>query len=504
MATNNQTKTLIFFSLISVICIISSAHLQSHKNGFISVTISEKGLDFVKDFLIDKAVSSITPLELPDIEKTVKIILIGKVKVVLSNIVIYHIDVSKSKVELDDDGVTITASKATANLSMDWMYTYKNWLVQVTDKGKAFVQVEDLEVELTTGLKNKEGSLKLSVEESKCDVDDIDIKVEGGASWLYQGLVDAFSDHIENAVEKAILGKINEGVSKIGSLLASLPKEIKVDDTSELNVTFVGDPILDDASIGFMINGLFIPTHGALSSPHLHQISKHSTPCYDHPKMIAMSLHEDVFNSASAVYFNAGLMKWRVDKIPDQSLLNTTKWIEVAPQLYKQYPNDKMVLDILSSSPPSVRVSDGKMEATVSGDVTINVLNDGEVIPVACVSLAFSASGFATISGNNLTGGIDLNEFSLSAKWSKIGNLQIDVIEPMISEVLKDGLLPQLNLFLMQGFPLPLIHGFQLRDAKVVYANSAITVCSDVVFVEDLQFSTKYSFQNILNFGLFM
>ncbi|KAH9607227.1 hypothetical protein KSS87_021291 [Heliosperma pusillum] len=382
--------------------------------------------------------------------------------------------------------------------------TVRKQFMAVSGNENSISLVEDLEVELTTSLKNNEGSLKLSVLESKCDVDDIDIKVEGGASWLYQGVVDAFSDHIEDAVENAILGKLNEGVSKIGSLLATLPTEIKVDDTSELNVTFIGDPILDDASIGFVINGLFIPTHGALTSPHLHQISQASDPCYDPPKMIAMSLHEDVFNSASAVYFNAGLMKWRVDKIPDQSLLNTTKWVEVAPQLYKLYPNDKMLLDFLCSSPPSVRVSDGKVEATVSGDVTINVLNDGKVIPVACVSLAFSASGFATISGNNLTGGIDLNEFSLSAKWSKIGNLQIDVIEPMISEVLKDGLLPQLNLRLMKGFPLPLIHGFKLRDAKVVYADSAITVCSDVVFVEDLQFSTKYSFKNIFNFGLVM
>ena len=41
----------------------------------------------------------------------------------------------------------------------------------------------------------------------------------------------------------------------------------------------------------------------------------------------------------------------------------------------------------------------------------------------------FSASGFAAISGNNLTGCVELNEFSLLAKWSKVGNLQIDVIE---------------------------------------------------------------------------
>ncbi|KAK9689397.1 hypothetical protein RND81_09G056700 [Saponaria officinalis] len=303
MGTFNYIKVLIF---ISIICTISSTQLKSNELGFISVSISEKGLDFVKDFLIDKAVSAITPLELPDIEKNVRIILVGKVKMVLSNIVIYKIDVSSSSVEVDDDGVSITASKATANLSMDWRYTYKNWLVEVTDKGHAFVQVEDMDVELTTSLKNNNGSLKLSLLESKCDVDDIDIKVEGGASWLYQGVVDAFSNHIESAVENAIVKKLNEGVSKIGSLLQSLPTEINIDDTSELNVTFVSDPVLSDSSIGFVINGLFIPTHAAPHSPRLHRISKASGPCQSPAKMIAMSLHEDVFNSASSVYFNLG------------------------------------------------------------------------------------------------------------------------------------------------------------------------------------------------------
>lgn len=49
-----------------------------------------------------------------------------------------------------------------------------------------------------------------------------------------------------------------------------------------------------------------------------------------------------------------------------------------------------------------------------------------------------SASGSVEISGNNLTGGIELNKFDLSVKWSKIGNLETDMIEvrhllPLIS-----------------------------------------------------------------------
>ena len=123
--------------------------------------------------------------------------------------------------------------------------------------------------------------------------------------------MDAFSNHIETAVQDAILKKLSAGISKIDSLLRSLPQEIKVDDTSALNVTVVSDPILSDSFIDFVINGLFTPRHKALMSPYQRQMSKASSPCYSPAKMIAISLHEDVFNSASSVYFNVSHMIWR-------------------------------------------------------------------------------------------------------------------------------------------------------------------------------------------------
>ena len=50
-------------------------------------------------------------------------------------------------------------------------------------------KVEGLEVGLTLGLGNQEGTLKLSLLDWGCYVTDISIKLDGGASWLYQGYV---------------------------------------------------------------------------------------------------------------------------------------------------------------------------------------------------------------------------------------------------------------------------------------------------------------------------
>lgn len=48
-------------------------------------------------------------------------------------------------------------------------------------------KVVGMEVALTLGLENQEESLKLKLKDCGSNVKDISIKLDGGASWLYQG-----------------------------------------------------------------------------------------------------------------------------------------------------------------------------------------------------------------------------------------------------------------------------------------------------------------------------
>lgn len=80
-------------------------------------------------------------------------------------------------------------------------------------------------------------------------------------------------------------------------------------------------------------------------------------------------------------------MHWIVDKFLDQSLLNTAAWRYVYPDLYKKYPNDDMTLNVSVTSPPVIQIAEHGINVTIYLDVTVNVLDADEVIPVACVSL---------------------------------------------------------------------------------------------------------------------
>lgn len=80
-------------------------------------------------------------------------------------------------------------------------------------------------------------------------------------------------------------------------------------------------------------------------------------------------------------------MHWIVDNISDQSLLNTASWRFIIPQLYKMHPNDEINLNISVSSLPTIKIEKQQIDVTIPLDVVIDVLDAGEVIPVAGFSM---------------------------------------------------------------------------------------------------------------------
>ncbi|KAL5125547.1 putative BPI/LBP family protein [Glycine soja] len=270
----------------------------------------------MKELLVNKAISSLASLGLPNIEKTVKIPVVGSVYMVLSNISSYHIDVPSSHVKPGETGISIIASGVTCNLSINWYYSYSTWFVPVKTSDRDRAEVVGMEVALTLGLENQEESLKLKLKDCGSNVKDISIKLDGGASWLYQGF------------------------------------------------------------------------------------------------------------------------------------------------------------------------QNQKAGANIFAYMTIDVLEEDEVIPMACISLVIQGTGLVKIKGNNFVGSIRLNDFQMSSKWSNIGNLRMYLIQPVVWTLIETIFLPYANARLSRGLPLPIIHGFILQNAEIILSTSGLAVCSDVAFAD--------------------
>ncbi|OIS97570.1 putative bpilbp family protein [Nicotiana attenuata] len=87
---------------LSLLLISSTNHVKSNEEGYISVDISNKGLDFAKDFLVQMVESSLVPLDPPKIEKSKHIPFIGTVHMGLPNITVDKIHVISSTVKVGD------------------------------------------------------------------------------------------------------------------------------------------------------------------------------------------------------------------------------------------------------------------------------------------------------------------------------------------------------------------------------------------------------------------
>ncbi|CAH9083618.1 unnamed protein product [Cuscuta europaea] len=464
---------------------ISQSNSSEEQGGFVLVGISNKGLDFAKNILIGTAESSLVPLELPDIKKSVDIPFVGKVEMLLSNITIDRIDVISSTVRTGDTGVVLAVSGATGNITMKWRYSYDTWLlpITITDEGEASVQVDGMSIGLSFSLETKEGSLSLSLLECGCFVEDISITLGGGASWLYQGVLDAFEGKLISAVEDAVSKKIGDGVVKLDSLLQSVPKEVQITKLASLNITFVGDPVISNASVILAIDGLISGDRDITIPLTLYPgYLLPSITCKDPDKMITMFLHENVIKSALSVYFKADKMHLVVDQVPDKSLLNTAEWRFLIPKLYKQYPNDDMSLNISVTSTPTIKIEKQQMYVMVPMDVIINVLHKGEVVPVACISVEINGWASAEVSNGSLGGSVRLDYLTMSLKWSNIGNLHLSLVQMLISSLLRTLVVPLVNLRLLElGYHLPSFHGYELQDAEIFFTDSWITVCSNLV-----------------------
>ncbi|ANM65438.1 lipid-binding serum glycoprotein family protein [Arabidopsis thaliana] len=435
LAKFSYPSTLFFFlemALMKVMTIlvlfvsVSSTLAQSNNGGHISIIVSETGLEFAKDYLIKKVITTTLPLQLPDIENKVKIPLIGKVRMGLSNIQIDAVHVQSSKMETRKDGIILSVLGATANLSMDWSYTYRASFFEISDHGDASVEVKGMNVRITATLVNDNGSLKIASRENDCTVKNIDIHINGGASWLYQGVVDAFQKMIISTVEKTVSTKIVEKMKKLDSFLQSLPKQRKIDDSAAVNLTFTGNPVLGNSSVEVDINGLFMPkgddikVAGSRSSSFFGGVNK---------RMVTISVEEGVFNSATLVYFNAKVMHLVMEETKNGSILSTSDWKLILPELYKHYPDNKMVLNMSVTSPPAVKITENGIDATIQLDIAFDVQDSGENLSVARLSTILSVACSTEIVKNNLIGSLRLNDFNATMKWSKIGEFQTNYVQ---------------------------------------------------------------------------
>jgi hypothetical protein len=108
----------------------------------ILVTLSEAGITYVKEVLVNQILTEITPLSLPDIHSQVACP-IGRVDTAITHIELSGANFSHSDVDLGKTGITVIAEDIKTKIHLHWEYKYASSYIPlpISDAGWADIEV---------------------------------------------------------------------------------------------------------------------------------------------------------------------------------------------------------------------------------------------------------------------------------------------------------------------------------------------------------------------------
>ncbi|XP_020667260.3 bactericidal permeability-increasing protein isoform X2 [Pogona vitticeps] len=430
--------------------------------GFVG-RITEKGLDYARQEGVAVLQQELAKLKLPDFSGSFHVKVLGNVDYNFYGLNIGTFQLPSSSIApLPGVGLKVSITNAVAALTGQWRVKKRRWF----DHGSFDLKVEGISI--SVGLKlGTDGTGRLTAATSDCGahISDVNIHISGRLGWLYN----LFHRNIESGLRKAMEGKICETVtsavsSKLMPFLQTLPVTAKIDNIAGIDYSLTGPPVTTNNSVDLALQGEFFSmTH---RSPAPFPPPALSFPV-DHDRMLYFGVSTYFFNTASNVYFNAGVMTFDItdSMIPKEFKLrlNTTTLGAFIPQLEKMYPNMLMVLKVSPSSAPLLRIAPESLSLTPVVNVQASaILPNSSLAPLFVIEARAPVSAKVGVNSTRIVGSLKLGRLQLSLKHSDVGPFSVQLLQAILSYSASSILLPQINARLAEGFPLPLLDHVEL------------------------------------------
>ncbi|XP_041453976.1 bactericidal permeability-increasing protein-like [Lytechinus variegatus] len=498
--------SLILLGVIAVCCISgSSANRNVYRNvgpykwrldgwpsnrepGF-KARISQNGLDFLRDVGIHMLQTKIQQLTIPDIH--------GKADVKVGHI---YYDVTKMHITTFSipsatlttnptaGGLTLKTSGVSIKVHGDWHYSTHGF-IHISDSGSfdAGANSITLTVTLRIGV-DATGRPSISSQASDCSfsVGGLDIKLHGGASWLYN----LFDHDIGNAIKDSLNGQICSTV--VDEVNGSLEDELKtlqviapVEDIIEIDYSLVESPSFN-GSINTAHKGEVYPLGNKTECPlPVPQIP----PDSDVSRMVFIWITEYLPNSAGYVLQNIGFLQYNVtpDNVPaeEKYLLNTSNFALdlLIPQINKMYPNMAMQINVNSTKAPVVKVASTGVQAVLVGDFTpYAILPNKTLAYLFTLSVTISSKVTVNFTSNNITWNISSFSTTMKAVHSAVGPFFTSALQLAVNTAIKAELVPKLNQLGAVGVPLPQLEGFNFTKPVVSLGEGFLKIGTDLTY----------------------
>ncbi|XP_023280522.1 bactericidal permeability-increasing protein-like [Seriola lalandi dorsalis] len=470
-------------SLCGWFILVALISTTSSKNPGVKVKLTQKGIEYGRQLGMASIQQKLKTIKIPDMSGKQRVSPIGKVRYSLSNIQIVNVALPQSGVTLVP-GTGVRLSIGNANLSLRGRWRVK-YLRIIKDRGSFDLSVTGLGIGTSIAVKSDErGRPAVSAVNCAATVSSVRVKFHGGASWLYNLFKKFINRALQKTVQKQMCPLVANAISDLNPQLQTLNVLAKVDKHAEIEYSMVASPTVTSSSLDLSLKGEFYNI-GRHQEPPFSPVAFSLPPQINN--MLYMGMSSFTVNSAGFVYNRAGILTLSItdDMIPKISpiRLSTGTFGTFIPEIRRRFPGLMVKLQVKTVKDPVVTFEPNNATIQVTGSVTAFAIQPNSTLtPLFVLNLDTSVSTKLFVSGMTLAGSVSLNKMALTLGTSYVGQFQVSSLSSILSVVLRLVVIPQVNVQLAKGYPLPAIGKMKLVNTQVQVLKDYMLIGTDVQF----------------------
>jgi len=399
-------------------------------------------------------------------------------------------------------GLMIKLTDVSVEVECDWSYEleiigfpFGSGSLDATAAGGSHVNV-NLIPAITT-----DNKLALTIHDPDIELDDFEIDIHGSwFSWLYDLLVDIFSNDIKNDIihtatnaltttVDSIINKALENMNLVFDLPIPTPFNI-----AEMDFSLTSAQVSNDALTAQCAASVNDTRHPTTNPYPGSAVTITPTPAVVRDgSMLTLTLSSWPFNNALWIFSEANLLEYLVNgtMIPPPIYLNTSFFNIIIPGLAKAFPGAQLqvLLNVQKGFKDRASITTATTLEVKQLPLLFNftVFNGVQFVPAFTVGCPLDAGADITLDNHvpasetvllNVT---ELTCSNISTLWSGYGPVDFSDLGDVVNGVLY-LLKPKLNKLIAHGFALPSIDGVTFLNSTISSGNNMLRIGTDITW----------------------
>ncbi|XP_078275362.1 bactericidal permeability-increasing protein-like [Rhinoraja longicauda] len=451
-------------------------------NPGLKVRVTQKALDYGRQVGIGVLQQKLREMRIPDMSGKVRVKWIGKIKYSVKSIQIYQLGLPQSALKFIA-GQGIQLSITNGFIGVRGNFRIRKHFFRTS--GSFEVAMSRLSISQTIGMsRDSTGRPALRSVACSTNIGKVDVKFTKKKRWLYNLFRKFLEKPIRNALERQICPKVSSAISGLENNLKTMEISFKMNQFAEVDYSLVNQIQISNNAMDLDFRGQF------------YRVGQRKDPAFKPPPislpsesthMLYLGISDFLANSAGFVYYEAGILQMKItDKmIPTTSpiRLNTKSFSVIVPELEKLYPNLPMEMHLRATRPPVLQVTTNNINVQAFGTFDVSaVLPNSTLASLFALNIQASVSAQVNILQMKLIGSLQLNHLNLSSGHSNVGPIPVAGLELIMKIAVKLVVLPQVNLKLAKGVPLPNVKNLNFINPKLVVNQNILVIASDLQY----------------------